>query len=132
MSSEPEGPLTPGPLPDFEALAANTARLMEELGHATAASIKPIEEGRAKPGMSDEVSDIVKTLGQVVEQIGELLVPLLLGRLQLLCVKLLSTLVRMNLLEHLSVRSQQLLRGGLPVEREKKRVAAREGQQHGN
>lgn len=70
MSSEPEGPLTPGPLPDFEALAANTARLMEELGHATAASIKPIEEGRAKPGMSDEVSDIVKTLGQVVEQIA--------------------------------------------------------------
>lgn len=70
MSSESKGPLTPGPLPDFEALAANTARLMEELGHATAASLKPIEEGRAKPGMSDEVSDIVKTLGQVVEQIA--------------------------------------------------------------
>jgi len=43
---------------------------MEELGHATAASLKPIEEGRAKPGMSDEVSDIVKTLGQVVEHVA--------------------------------------------------------------
>ena len=70
MSSEPEGPVTPAPLPDFEALAANTARLMEEMGHATAASLKPIEEGRAKPGMSDEVSDIVKTLGQVVEHVA--------------------------------------------------------------
>lgn len=70
MSSESTGPLTPGPLPDFEALARNTARLMEEMGHATAASLKPIEEGRAKPGMSDEVSDIVKTLGQVVEHVA--------------------------------------------------------------
>ena len=70
MSSEPKGPVTPGPLPDFEAIATNTARLMEEMGHATAASLKPIEEGRAKPGMSDEVSDIVKTLGQVVEHVA--------------------------------------------------------------
>lgn len=70
MSSEPKGPVTPAPLPDFEALAANTARLMEEMGHATAASLKPIEEGRTKPGMSDEVSDIVKTLGQVVEHVA--------------------------------------------------------------
>lgn len=70
MSSESKVPLTISPLPDLEALAANTARLMEELGHATAASIKPIEEGRAKPGLPDEVSDIVKTLGQVVEQIA--------------------------------------------------------------
>jgi polyhydroxyalkanoate synthase len=43
---------------------------MEELGHATAASLKPVEEGRAKPGVSEEVSDVVKTLGQVVETIA--------------------------------------------------------------
>ncbi|MHB2166061.1 PHA/PHB synthase family protein [Alsobacter sp. R-9] len=55
------------PLPDLEALAANTARLMEEMGKATAAALKPVEEGRAKPGVSEEVSDVVKTLGQVVE-----------------------------------------------------------------
>ncbi|WP_293862201.1 class I poly(R)-hydroxyalkanoic acid synthase [uncultured Alsobacter sp.] len=55
------------PLPDLEALAANSARLIEEMGRATAAALKPVEEGRAKPGVSDEVSDMVKTLGQVVE-----------------------------------------------------------------
>ena len=54
-------------VPNYEALANNTARLMEELGHATAASLKPVEEGRAKAGVSEEVSDVVKTLGQVVE-----------------------------------------------------------------
>ena len=43
---------------------------MEELGHATAASLKPVEEGRAKAGMSEEVSDVVKTLGQVVEKVA--------------------------------------------------------------
>lgn len=57
-------------VPNYEALANNTARLMEELGHATAASLKPVEEGRAKAGMSEEMSDIVKTLGQVVESCG--------------------------------------------------------------
>ncbi len=63
--------LTAGiPVPNYEALASNTARLMEELGHATAASLKPVEEGRAKPGVSEEVSDVVKTLGQVVETIA--------------------------------------------------------------
>ncbi len=37
------------PMPDLEALASNTARLMEEMGKATAAALKPVEEGRAKP-----------------------------------------------------------------------------------
>ncbi len=55
------------PMPDLEALASNTARLMEEMGKATAAALKPVEEGRAKAGVSEEVSDVVKTLGQVVE-----------------------------------------------------------------
>ncbi len=70
MASKIEKPVAGLPLPNYEALASNTARLMEELGHATAASLKPIEEGRAKAGMSDEVSDVVKTLGQVVENIA--------------------------------------------------------------
>ena len=63
--TQAEGPRTP--MPDLEALAANTARLMEEMGKATAAALKPVEEGRAKAGVSEEVSDVVKTLGQVVE-----------------------------------------------------------------
>lgn len=54
-------------VPDFDALAANSAKLMEEMGKATAAALKPIEEGRAKAGVSDEVSDAVKTLGQIAE-----------------------------------------------------------------
>ena len=57
-------------VPNYEALANNTARLMEELGHATAASLQPVEEGRAKAGMSEEMSDVVKTLGQVVEKVA--------------------------------------------------------------
>ncbi|GGH17591.1 class I poly(R)-hydroxyalkanoic acid synthase [Alsobacter metallidurans] len=55
------------PVADAEALATNSARLMEELGKATAAALKPVEEGRVKPGVSSEVSDMVKTLGQVAE-----------------------------------------------------------------
>jgi polyhydroxyalkanoate synthase len=54
-------------VPDVEALASNTAKLVEELGRATAAALKPVEEGRVKPGVSEEVSDVVKTLGQIVE-----------------------------------------------------------------
>lgn len=57
-------------VPNYQALASNTARLMEELGHATTASLKPVEEGRAKAGMSEEVSDVVKTLGQVIEKVA--------------------------------------------------------------
>jgi polyhydroxyalkanoate synthase len=68
--AEPVKDAAGGPIPampDLEALAANSARLIEEMGRATAAALKPVEEGRAKPGVSDEVSDMVKTLGQVVE-----------------------------------------------------------------
>ena len=70
MATKIEKPVAGLPIPNYEALASNTARLMEELGHATAASLKPIEEGRAKAGISDEVSDVMKTLGQVVENIA--------------------------------------------------------------
>ena len=70
MATKIEKPVAGLPIPNYEALASNTARLMEELGHATAASLKPIEEGRSKAGISDEVSDVMKTLGQVVENIA--------------------------------------------------------------
>ncbi|WP_406857943.1 class I poly(R)-hydroxyalkanoic acid synthase [Alsobacter sp. KACC 23698] len=66
-SGEAHEKTSPPPLPDVEAMAANSARLMEELGKATAAALKPVEEGRVKPGVSDEMSDMVKTLGQVAE-----------------------------------------------------------------
>ena len=57
------------PLPDFEALSRNMARFIEEAGKATAAYLKPTEERRANTGLADEVGDIVKTLGQVAEDV---------------------------------------------------------------
>ena len=56
------------PTPNYDALATNTAKLMEELGRATAASLKPIERGDIKPAGAEETSDLVKTLGTVVER----------------------------------------------------------------
>jgi polyhydroxyalkanoate synthase len=56
------------PVPDYDALASNTARLMEEMGRATAASLRPIERGEMKPAGAEETSDLVKTLGAVVER----------------------------------------------------------------
>ncbi len=66
-----EGPrATPNdhPQPDLEAMSHNMARLVEEYGKATAAYLKPIEERRAKTGMADEMSDMVKTLVHVTER----------------------------------------------------------------
>src|SRR3989304_10203833 len=52
---------------DVEAFAKNVARLFEEGGKALAAYLKPREEGRIKSGQAEEISDIVKTLGRVME-----------------------------------------------------------------
>jgi polyhydroxyalkanoate synthase len=60
------GPVETGAL-DIEALAKNVARLVEEGGKALAAYLKPREEGAVRPGLSDEVTDVVKTLGEVAE-----------------------------------------------------------------
>jgi polyhydroxyalkanoate synthase len=60
------GPVETGAL-DIEALAKNVARLVEEGGKALAAYLKPREEGTLRPGLSDEVTDVVKTLGEVAE-----------------------------------------------------------------
>ncbi|MBI3435585.1 MAG: class I poly(R)-hydroxyalkanoic acid synthase [Proteobacteria bacterium] len=53
--------------PDVDAMAHNVARLIEEGGKALAAYIKPREEGRLRAQRSDEIADVVKTLGQVLE-----------------------------------------------------------------
>src|ERR687893_946977 len=57
------------PVPDFEALSRNMARFVEEAGKATAAYLKPAEERRGNTGLAEEVGDIVKTLGQVAEDV---------------------------------------------------------------
>ncbi|MDB5651584.1 MAG: class poly(R)-hydroxyalkanoic acid synthase [Hyphomicrobiales bacterium] len=55
------------PVPNFEALSHNMARLVEEGGKAFAAYLKPIEEGRTNPDLAEHVEDAVKTLGHVAE-----------------------------------------------------------------
>ena len=52
---------------DVERFANNIARMIENGGKALAAYMKPREEGKIKAGPSDEIVDMVKTLGQVME-----------------------------------------------------------------
>jgi polyhydroxyalkanoate synthase len=53
--------------PDFEELSRNMARFIEGAGKATAAYLRPIEEGPPAPGLSNEASEAVKALGRVAE-----------------------------------------------------------------
>ena len=52
---------------DIEAFAKNLARVVEEGGKALAAYMKPREEGQSQDGLSDELTDVVKTLGEVAQ-----------------------------------------------------------------
>ena len=52
---------------DIEAFAKNVARVVEEGGKALAAYVKPREEGQAHDGLSNELTDIIKTLSGVLE-----------------------------------------------------------------
>ena len=52
---------------DIEAFSRNFARLIEESGKALAAYLKPREEGKIKSDLSDDMADIVRTIGQVFE-----------------------------------------------------------------
>lgn len=52
---------------DIEALAHNLARMIEEGGKALAAYMKPREEGKLKDERTDEIADVVMTVGHVAE-----------------------------------------------------------------
>ena len=52
---------------DVEAFAQNLARLVEEGGKALAAYMRPREEGQVPSEFAEEITDAVKTLGQVAE-----------------------------------------------------------------
>ena len=52
---------------DIERFAKNIARMVEEGGKALAAYLKPREEGRIKDERAEEITDMVKTLGHVME-----------------------------------------------------------------
>ena len=52
---------------DVELFARNLARMIEESGKAIAAYMKPRESGELKDELSEDVTDVVKTVGQVAE-----------------------------------------------------------------
>ena len=52
---------------DVEAFARNAARMVEESGKALAAYMKPREEGKIKADLAEDISDVVRTIGQVLE-----------------------------------------------------------------
>ena len=55
------------PSVDIERFSQNVARMMEEGGKALAAYLKPREDGSIKAEPTDEMADVVKTLGHVAE-----------------------------------------------------------------
>ena len=55
------------PAVDFNALALNMARFIEEGGKALAAYMRPLESGKTNPDLAEHVEDAVKTLGHVAE-----------------------------------------------------------------
>jgi polyhydroxyalkanoate synthase len=56
-----------GVAPDFDALAQNMARLVEEGGKAVAAYVEANEQGPIKPAFAEEVEQAVKSVGRVAE-----------------------------------------------------------------
>jgi polyhydroxyalkanoate synthase len=52
---------------DIEAFSRNLARLIEESGKALAAYLKPREEGKIEGDLTTDVTDAVKSVGQVAE-----------------------------------------------------------------
>ena len=65
MRAPSQQPTTVGPV-DVEVFSRNLARLIEEGGRALAAYMKPREDGR-KSELADELRDVVKTLGEVLQ-----------------------------------------------------------------
>ena len=62
---------TPAPVKvgsvDVEAFATNLARVVEQSGKALAAYLRPRQEGQIQTGLSDEMTDMVKTFAEVME-----------------------------------------------------------------
>ena len=52
---------------DVEVFSRNLARMIEEGGKALAAYMKPREDGEIKGNLTNDVTDVVKTVGQVAE-----------------------------------------------------------------
>jgi poly[(R)-3-hydroxyalkanoate] polymerase subunit PhaC len=67
MNDRMPGQPVPTGVADYEALANNFARMMEEGGKALAAYLKPREQGTVKGDSATEMTDVFKTLGRVAE-----------------------------------------------------------------
>src|SRR5579885_991158 len=52
---------------DIEVFSRNLARLIEEGGKALAAYLKPREEGKIDGDLTQDITDVVRTIGQVAE-----------------------------------------------------------------
>jgi polyhydroxyalkanoate synthase len=62
MATDPDAPK-----PDFERIAYNMARLVEQGGKALAASLKPPENGEPASDLSNELQDAIRSIGKVSE-----------------------------------------------------------------
>ncbi|SDU07020.1 alpha/beta hydrolase [Stappia sp. ES.058] len=67
MTDDHKNPLLHYIVNNPEAFAQNLARIVENAGKAMAAYVEPREKGEIKPEMTDELTVIFKTLGQVSE-----------------------------------------------------------------
>ncbi len=63
LASRPAG----APKPDFERIAYNISRLVEQGGKALAATLKPPAPGEQKSDLSNELSNAVRSIGRVAE-----------------------------------------------------------------
>ena len=66
MRAPSQEPVKVGPV-DVEQLSRNLARVVEQGGRALAAYLKPREEARDNRELADELTDAVKTFGQVAQ-----------------------------------------------------------------
>jgi polyhydroxyalkanoate synthase len=65
MKPQARQPTTAAANFDVEIFAKNLARAVEEAGKALAAYLQPREEGRARDGFAEELTEIIKTLSEV-------------------------------------------------------------------
>ncbi|MBZ6075035.1 class I poly(R)-hydroxyalkanoic acid synthase [Microvirga sp. WGZ8] len=57
----------PPPVPDFDELSRNLTLLLEGVGKATAAYLKPMTEGQHRSGFAEEAAEAVRSFGHIAE-----------------------------------------------------------------
>ena len=65
--AEPPAAASPETMPDLEAISRNMAAFMDASQKANAAFLRPYHERDKTPGLSDETSEMLKTIGTVAE-----------------------------------------------------------------